>query len=718
MRLDYQNPFLYNECVISQNIYGVKKLIKQFIKDIFTSAKKEKKSFTKQEQKSKIIFFVLAFIIPFVVVLFAAKCRQLDPFGENNLMAIDAWGQYFPMLREMKRAFRSFDMSYSFSGALGFDLTAQSAYYTNSPLWYLLFLLPGELTPAQVDMMVFIRFAFAAFTFTYFLSEHFGKQRKSMIVFSMAYAFSGYTLAFINQLMWMDAVILLPLVLLGIEKLYKGKGVMLYAVSLLLTIYTNFYIAYAVCIFSVLWFFLVAITEWNGIRDWFIKAFRFGICSLTAGILNIGTLIPLLKAVGNTLASNMGFNKELTFYHSMKEMLSMLLPYRDSSLAFEAPNIYFGIIPAIICIFALLSNASIRKKICYSLLAVFMFISLNFTLLDYIWHGFHFPNQLPGRQSFLFIFLMLVISYNGFETLIYKWIKFRKLRQAAALILCILIGFEITTNTVIKFVDDVRCVPKGSILWNTEPLEIVTDNYSPDYDKNEFWRTELKNHRYNAGQLYGFNGISHYSSTMSGDCYNFFVSLGMSIYAQNVSIEYHPNPVLNSLFGIKYVVSDTGTSDEMSTLAGTAGNMFVHENKEVLPLFYVVNENVLNVDMTLKGHALTNDIFCKAAGTSDVIAGNGIFNEDNVEGYILNCDEFMQGIDNILANPTEINDFRNTKIKGTATCEKDGVLMISLPAKDVTIKIDGEKTEVLTIAGYMAGAKISEGTHTIEILLP
>ncbi len=690
----------------------------QFIKDIFKVTKKEKTVLTKEQKVNALKFYALAFLIPFAIVLFAAWLRQLDPFGENNLMSIDAWGQYFPMLREMERAFLNFDMSYSFSGALGFDLTAQSAYYTNSPLWYILYLIPGELTPAQVDMMVFIRFALAGLTFTYFLSEHFGKKSKAMIVFGTAYAFSGYTIAFINQLMWMDAVVLLPLVLLGIERIYKNKSVLLYAVSLFLTIYTNFYIAFAVCIFAVLWFLLVSVTEFGGIRDWFIKAFRFGLCSLSAGILNLGVLLPLLTAINSTLASDMGFNKELTFYHSLGEMLKMLLPLEKSSLAYEAPNIYFGLIPAVICLFAILSKVPLKKKLCYLALLAFMFVSLNFTLLDYIWHGFHFPNQLPGRMSFLFIFLALVISYRGFDSLINEGIKKEKARKTVSLVLCCLIGFEITVNTAYKFISDTRCVTRASILRNAEALSEVTDNFSPDYDNNEFWRTELSAHRYNGGQLYGYNGISHYSSTMSGDCYKFFISLGMSIYAKNVSTEYTPNPVLNSLFGIRYIVSKSDESDEMSVAAGTALDMFVHENKAVLPLFYVADSEVLNVDMSLTGHALTNDIFKKAAGTSDVITGNGEFNDDKVEGYILNKDEFQKGIDNILKNKTEITKFRNTKITGLVNSEKDGVLMISLPAKDVEIKIDGKKTETLTIAGYMAGANITAGTHEIEILLP
>ena len=46
------------------------------------------------------------------------------------------------------------------------------------------------------------------------------------------------------------------------------------------------------------------------------------------------------------------------------------------------------------------------------------------------------------------------------------------------------------------------------------------------------------------------------------------------------------------------------------------------------------------------------------------------------------------------------------------------MLVVSLPARDVKIEIDGVEAEVLTIAGYMAGAEISEGLHEITIKLP
>ena len=215
-------------------------MLVDFVKDFFFIRKPEIKRIEKKSAIESSVFYSLAFLFPFIIILSCAVALEIAPFGNKTLMAIDAWGQYFPMLREMKRAFRSLDFSYSFTGALGFDITAQSAYYTNSPLWYLLFLLPGELTPGQVDMMVFVRFALAGLTFSHYLSSHYGEKNSRMIFISLGYAFSGYTLSFINQFMWMDAVILLPLVLLGIENLYKGKGLVLYTVSLFVTYIQTF----------------------------------------------------------------------------------------------------------------------------------------------------------------------------------------------------------------------------------------------------------------------------------------------------------------------------------------------------------------------------------------------------------------------------------------------------------------------------------------------
>ena len=55
----------------------------------------------------------------------------------------------------------------------------------------------------------------------------------------------------------------------------------------------------------------------------------------------------------------------------------------------------------------------LKEKIIYSLLAAFLLLSLNTNILAFIWQGFHFPNGLPGRFSFIYIFLLIRMGGEG-----------------------------------------------------------------------------------------------------------------------------------------------------------------------------------------------------------------------------------------------------------------------------------------------------------------
>lgn len=45
----------------------------------------------------------------------------------------------------------------------------------------------------------------------------------------------------------------------------------------------------------------------------------------------------------------------------------------------------------------------------------FLLISLNNNVLNFIWHGFHYPNQLPFRNSFVLIFLFCVMALTAYD---------------------------------------------------------------------------------------------------------------------------------------------------------------------------------------------------------------------------------------------------------------------------------------------------------------
>ena len=86
------------------------------------------------------------------------------------------------------------------------------------------------------------------------------EQMSGVAIFGMFYALSGFTAAFSWNLMWFDCVLLLPLVLLGLERLVNEDKGILYTVTLGLTILSNYYIAIMVCISLVFYFLVLFIT--------------------------------------------------------------------------------------------------------------------------------------------------------------------------------------------------------------------------------------------------------------------------------------------------------------------------------------------------------------------------------------------------------------------------------------------------------------------------
>ena len=75
------------------------------------------------------------------------------------------------------------------------------------------------------------------------------------------------------------------------------------------------------------------------------------------------------------------------------------------------PNIYCGAaIFLLIPLYVLIRQISLKEKIGKLVLLVVFWISFMCNIPDFIWHGLNYPNSMPGRQGYLYIFLILVIG--------------------------------------------------------------------------------------------------------------------------------------------------------------------------------------------------------------------------------------------------------------------------------------------------------------------
>ena len=57
---------------------------------------------------------------------------------------------------------------------------------------------------------------------------------------------------------------------------------------------------------------------------------------------------------------------------------------------------------------------SVKEKAVYCGLLLLFFASFSMNVLNFIWHGFHYPNSLPCRQSFIYIVLVLTMCFRAY----------------------------------------------------------------------------------------------------------------------------------------------------------------------------------------------------------------------------------------------------------------------------------------------------------------
>ena len=86
----------------------------------------------------------------------------------------------------------------------------------------------------------------------------------------------------------------------------------------------------------------------------------------------------------------------------------------------------------------------------------------------------------------------------------------------------------------------------------------------------------------------------------------------------------------------------------------------------------------------------------------------------NIRAGILNEEVFRRGYDVLAASTLDLTDFSTTRIHGTITCNRDGLLYTSIPYDGNWVAtVDGEPAEITLIGDCMIGLSLTQGTHTI-----
>lgn len=358
--------------------------------------------------------FALAFFLPVIIMLVIFVIRGIFPFGDRSFLFSDMYHQYMPFFSEFIDKIKAGEgLDYSYQVGIGSNFLALYIYYLASPLHWLAFLVPKAYLMEFMSYLAVIKIGLAGLSAFYYLQKHFRTKDAAALCFAVFYALSGFMAAYNWNIMWLDCVALLPLIVLGLEMLVKEGRCTLYCVTLALSIFTNYYISIMICIFLVLYFLVLLLTEKRSFRI----VGNFALYSLLAGGLAAVLLIPEVCAILETDFGDMDFPKKLESYFSVLDILARhcMCVTTERGLA-HWPNIYCGVaVFLLLPMYALNHKIPIRRRFGMLAAAGIMLLSFGTNVLDFIWHGMNYPDSLPARQSFIYIFLMITMCYEAYR---------------------------------------------------------------------------------------------------------------------------------------------------------------------------------------------------------------------------------------------------------------------------------------------------------------
>ncbi len=377
---------------------------------------------------SQYSYLFFAFFIPAVIMYIVYAAMEIHPFGEHSVLVLDLNGQYvyfFEALRNFVRGDAS--LLYSFSRALGGEFMGIYAYYLASPLSYIVALFPTTKMLEALLVIILIKTGLCGASFGFYLHKNSKHHNKFIIVaFSVMYALCAYAVVYQNNIMWIDALICLPLITYGIEQLIKFGKYKLFVVSLATAIMSNFYIGYMICIWVAIYFFYYFFSQNDGrnnplgeTQHFWRSLKRIAIFSVIA--VMVSAVIILSAYYSLQFGKNEFSNPKWAFSENFEvfDYLTKFLPSSYDTVRPEGlPYVYSGVLTLMLVpVYFVAKKISSREKIASVLVILFFSASFLIRPLDLIWHGFQRPNWLNYRQSFMLVFFLLVLAYKGFGNL-------------------------------------------------------------------------------------------------------------------------------------------------------------------------------------------------------------------------------------------------------------------------------------------------------------
>lgn len=615
-------------------------------------------------KKNKLIKNVVLYIIVYTLVFYLIYHIGYMVFHKNSVSFIlrgDGYSQHFPTLVYLGKYYRGVLWNfihgnisiplYDFNLGTGENIIGVLNYYGLGDIWLLSALFATEENAEFLyKLLIIFRMYFCGLSFSYFCI-YMKKPRMLTLVGSISYVFCGFAVfSGIRHPYFLNPMIMLPLMFIGIEKIFKNKKPFLFIITIFLSALSGFYFFYM----ETVMIFIYAIIRYVALyrkESWlyFIKKAGQTILFYTVGVCLSGVLLlPALEL----LRSSSRINNESIHLSVKKLLFYSPMEYGQAYVNFiSGPATWscMGMIAITMIAVVVLFCKKWKEYRTLQVGCVIGFLFLLIPLGGYILNGFTY---IVNRWSFGFAFLLayvittmipslinlskIEIILTGISTIVYSlvvvflarkyspvcvfamgvlWlfyiaclilsffnrkqvlfivkVMFEKIALTIILVLAIIncIGnIKITCDTKYdNYVNEFRGVGTGlsKVRWTAELLNKIDDN-------RDFYRVDATNRSHvNEGMVAGYNGVSGYFSLLNGNIPSTLWELkcSPSMYLPHKIEGLDERTILETLLSTRYLTTINSDNvpygfKKVTDIKKDEKLIELYENQYVLPFGY------------------------------------------------------------------------------------------------------------------------------------
>ncbi|MDR3156848.1 MAG: YfhO family protein [Lactobacillales bacterium] len=603
-------------------------------------------SWLKKEGKG----YLLSFLIPLLIAGGCYFALGIYWGSSRSVMASDSFFQFSNFYANFNNVLHGKqNILYTWNASLGLNYLSFISYYLGGLFTPLIFFFDNQNVPNALYLITLLKIGSSGLTFYSFARNRFSLNQEIQIALSVAYALMGFAMAHSELIMWFDAFIFLPLVILGIHRLFDKEKCSLLFVSYLLLFISNFYFGFMIGVFSFLYFLAQLIICGSLNKRWIFSYLRTSILAIISSMIMILPMFFDLQENGEKLSKmERIFTEDI---NAWSLILKNFVGAYDTTKYHSHPFVYIGLIPLVFALFFFTSKQiSWREKMAYGIIILLLGASFYLECLNLFWQGFHSPNMFLFRYSFLFSFLVITLATRGLCILqkgefnklfgvflslffsfgvafFYNKNKFIGLREFIwtyffliiyLLLICVVLfwqkhkmcfapwifllvmSLEAVVNTYGEFEGISRdWVYSFNSLYNRPYLEIkkLVESANKNEKIKRFRLENLAPVSANDSLNYGYSGINFFSSIRNRHSSKFLDQLGYKSEGTNLNIRYDNNTLLmDSLMGVKYNIDKGCSLDKYGFVKQTQTNNYrLYKNLNALPLGLKTSDRIYSI---------------------------------------------------------------------------------------------------------------------------